>query len=206
MNWLVNGGNGNYVYPQEEFSELFLQAKNTAPKRVDPLLVDLDGDGIETTSLQNGVFFDHENDGFAENSCWVGADDGILVLDKNNNGIIDNGSELFGDQFILSDGTKAASGFDALASLDSNADLVINTNDEMYSQIKVLKGDGTLLTLQEAGIASINLTYSNATNTDINGNRQLRVGSYTTVEGITSIVADYNFSRDTYWSEAVSIK
>lgn len=76
----------------------------------------------------------------------------------------------------------------------------------MYSQIKVLKGDGTLLTLQEAGIASINLTYSNATNTDINGNRQLRVGSYTTVEGITSIVADYNFSRDTYWSEAVSIK
>lgn len=205
LNWLVNGGNGNYVYPQEEFSELFLQAKNTAPKRVDPLLVDLDGDGIETTSLQNGVFFDHENDGFAENSCWVGADDGILVLDKNNNGIIDNGSELFGDQFILSDGTKAASGFDALASLDSNADLVIDSGDEMFNQIKILKGDGTLLTLAEAGIASISLTYSNSTKTDINGNRQLRIGSYTTTEGKNFTIADYNFSRDTINSISTNI-
>lgn len=56
LNWLVNGGNGNYVYPQEEFSELFLQAKNTAPKRVDPLLVDLDGDGIETIHIDYNIF------------------------------------------------------------------------------------------------------------------------------------------------------
>lgn len=56
LNWLVNGGNGNYVYPQEEFSELFLQAKNTAPKRVDPLLVDLDGDGIKTIHIDYNIF------------------------------------------------------------------------------------------------------------------------------------------------------
>ena len=203
--WLVNEGQCNYVYPQEEFSKLFTQAEQTEPKRVDPLLIDLDGDGIETTTLNDGVFFDHQSDGFAENSAWVGADDGILVLDKNNNGIIDNGGELFGDQFVLSDGTKATSGFDALASLDSNEDLVIDSGDEMSNQIKILKGDGTLLTLAEAGIASISLTYSNSTKTDINGNRQLRIGSYTTTEGKNFTIADYNFSRDTINSISTNI-
>lgn len=61
--WLVNEGQGNYVYPQEEFSKLFTQAEQTEPKRVDPLLIDLDGDGIETTTLNDGVFFDHQSDG-----------------------------------------------------------------------------------------------------------------------------------------------
>ncbi len=60
----------------------------------DPLILDLDGDGIETTTVENGVYFDHGVDGFKELSAWVGEDDGILVLDKNNNGIIDDGSEI----------------------------------------------------------------------------------------------------------------
>ncbi len=60
----------------------------------DPLILDLDGDGIETTTVENGVYFDHAVDGFKELSAWVGEDDGILVLDKNNNGSIDDGSEI----------------------------------------------------------------------------------------------------------------
>ena len=46
----------------------------------DPLLIDLDGDGIETTTIENGVYFDHGNDGFEELGAWVGSDDGIKLV------------------------------------------------------------------------------------------------------------------------------
>jgi len=67
----------------------------------DPLILDLDGDGIETTTRENGIYFDHEVNGFAENSAWVGADDGLLVRDLNSNGVIDSGRELFGNNTLL---------------------------------------------------------------------------------------------------------
>lgn len=51
--------------------------------RRDPLIFDLDGDGLETTTLANGVYFDHDVNGFAETSAWVGADDGMIVIDSN---------------------------------------------------------------------------------------------------------------------------
>ena len=62
-----------------------------------PLILDLDGNGVETVSVNDGVYFDHDGNGFAEKSGWVSKDDAILVRDLNNNGQIDDGSELFGD-------------------------------------------------------------------------------------------------------------
>ena len=63
---------------------------NSAEQARSPLVLDLDGDGIETSSLEDGEFFDHDGIGFAELSSWAGADDGILFYDINNNGIIDS--------------------------------------------------------------------------------------------------------------------
>ena len=93
---------------------------STAKSHASPLVVDLDGDGIETLGTDAGVYFDHANDGFAENTGWVGKDDGLLVRDINNNGKIDDGTELFGNNSVLSSGNKATNGFDALADLDTN--------------------------------------------------------------------------------------
>lgn len=76
--WLKNGGNGNYESPYKILQDTFNEATTTEPIKIDPLLIDLDGDGIETTTIKNGVYFDHENDGFAESSSWVGEDDGIV--------------------------------------------------------------------------------------------------------------------------------
>ncbi len=56
---------------------------------------------------------DHNSNGFAEKSGWVGEDDGLLVLDRNGNGTIDNGKELFGDQTFLNNGSRAVNGFQA---------------------------------------------------------------------------------------------
>ena len=79
-----------------------------------PLVLDLDGDGVETISSEQGVYFDHAGDGFAEKTGWVSPDDGLLAIDLNNDGKIDNGTELFGNNTRLSNGENAANGFEAL--------------------------------------------------------------------------------------------
>ena len=135
---------------QEEF--------NQAEKEASPLILDLDGDGVETIGTDEKVYFDHDNNGFAESTGWVGADDGLLVRDINNNGKIDNGTELFGNNSVLSSGQKAANGFEALAELDSNSDGVFNGSDTAWNQVKVWKDanqngevdSGELLTLEQA--------------------------------------------------------
>ena len=162
----------------------------------DPLLIDLDGDGIETTTIENGVYFDHGNDGFEELSAWVGSDDGILVYDKNNNGVIDNGNELFSDNYTKLDGTQAVSGFDALGDFDSNSDGVINSSDTNFDTIKVLKGDGTVMSLSDAGVSSITLSHTNKNVEDANGNVQKTEGTYTRADGSTSKLGDYLFAND----------
>ncbi|WZB61814.1 hypothetical protein WJ970_33540 [Achromobacter xylosoxidans] len=59
---------------------------------------------METLSYTSGIFFDHDGDGFAEETGWVGKDDGLLVWDRNGNGQIDDGSELFGNNAYLPGG------------------------------------------------------------------------------------------------------
>ncbi|MBR1778037.1 MAG: calcium-binding protein [Alphaproteobacteria bacterium] len=82
------------------------QEKETAENKRSPLAIDLDGDGVETVSVANGVHFDHDGNGFAEKSGWISADDALLVRDVNEDGEINDGSELFGDQTVLSNGQK----------------------------------------------------------------------------------------------------
>lgn len=105
-----------------------------------PLVLDLDGDGVELTSVDGATaYFDVDVDGFAELTGWVAADDGLLALDVDGDGKIDDGSELFGDQ------TGYAHGFLALAAHDDNADGFIDANDLVYERLQVwqdLNSDG----------------------------------------------------------------
>ena len=61
----------------------------------DPLVLDLDGDGLEITPLSGGVLFDSNNDAIRTGSAWAGADDGMVVWDRNGNGLIDSKRALF---------------------------------------------------------------------------------------------------------------
>ena len=173
-------------------AENFKDSKISGIYAIDPLLVDLDGNGIETTPLTDGMMMDHDKDGFKELSAWVGGNDGILAYDKNNNGIIDNGNELFGDNYEKADGTIATSGFDALSDLDTNNVGVINSSDESFSNLHVIKADGSVISIEEAGIASINLTNQSKNDLDESGNRLLHLGSYTTTDGQTRNIGDYS--------------
>jgi hypothetical protein len=110
---------------------------NYTPTQYDPITLDLDGDGIETVGLSAGVLFDHNGDGIQTGTGWVGKDDGLLVLDKNNNSTIDNGAELFGDNTILKNGQKAKDGFAAISDLDLNQDGKLNSNDAAFANLRV---------------------------------------------------------------------
>ncbi|MDL2322070.1 hypothetical protein LJC47_07000, partial [Desulfosarcina sp. OttesenSCG-928-B08] len=131
---------------------LFAAANQTSS----PLILDLDGDGISTVALSEGVYFDHDGNGFAQQSGWGGSGDGLLVLDRNENDRIDDGTELFGSNSFLSNGKAAANGFVALAVFDTHKDGIIDANDEVFSQLRVWKdintdgyaSEGELFTLE----------------------------------------------------------
>jgi hypothetical protein len=168
------------------------------------LILDLDGAGVETTGVKDGAYFDHNADGFAEQTGWVGADDGLLVRDLNGNGTIDSGRELFGNQTLLNNGTLAANGFQALAELDTNHDGKVGSADAAFSSLRVWKdldGDGytsagELFTLADAGVQSLNVGYTTSAAVDANGNAHKQIGSYTKADGTTAAAEDVWFKTD----------
>lgn len=141
-------------------------ASDAEGARVDPLILDLNKDGFDIETKKFGAHFDLNCDGFAEKINWT-RKDAILALDKNHNGLIDDGSEVFGDFHLLADGSKAKNGFEALAQYDTNGDGVIDENDEIFDQLRLWvdeNGDGVsdqgeLKSLRDMHIKAINLDY-----------------------------------------------
>lgn len=84
----------------------FDDAKTWRPN-FDPIILDLDGDGLKTVGLASNIYFDHDGDGVQTRTGWVGAGDALLVWDRNGNGRIDTGAELFGDFTPLPNGSLA---------------------------------------------------------------------------------------------------
>ncbi|MFH0783337.1 MAG: calcium-binding protein, partial [Pseudomonadota bacterium] len=175
-----------------------------ATQQGSPLILDLDNDGIETTAVKAGTYFDHGGDGFAEQTGWVGQDDGLLVMDRNGNGQIDTGAELFGNNTLLANGTKAANGFAALAELDTNHDGTVDAQDAAFAGLRVWKdsnGDGIsatneLLSLAEAGVQAIATGYTTSTLVDADGNAHKQTGGFTRTDGGSATVSDVWFAVD----------
>src|SRR5262249_27399542 len=148
-----------YFVPQ------FPQSMGQQPSpHFDPLVLDLNGGGVQTTAAYSGVDFDVNNTGFNVLTGWVASGDGILVYDPDNTGTVTDGSQLFGTAFKLPSGALATDGLQALASLDSNSDGKITSADTNWSSIKVwvdsngngVVDSGELETLSQAGIATLN--------------------------------------------------
>lgn len=180
----------------------FINAAFSWRRSADPLALDLDGDGIETTGTGDMILFDHDGDLNRNATGWIKGDDGFLVLDRNGNGKIDNGSELFGVDTVMSNGLKASSGFEALRDLDSNADGIFSSADALFGDVRVwsdLNQDGVsqadeLKTLDELGIASINLGET-ASSTDLgNGNSITATSTFTRTDGTTGTAANLDLA------------
>lgn len=128
---------------------------NPAPQKTDPLVLDLAGNGFATRGLDDAVRFDLDADGRSDQISAPSGDDALLALDRNGNGRIDDGRELFGDQ------NGAANGFAELSKYDDNRDGRIDLQDAVFERLRLLRFDAEgrqhSQSLGQAGVAAIEL-------------------------------------------------
>jgi len=150
--------------------------------------VDVSGNGFNLTDVQHGVVFDLSGNGTSQRFAWTsaGSDDAWLVLDRNGNGIVDDGTELFGnftDQSNPPSGVER-NGFLALAEYDKpsaggNNDGVISSSDAIFVSLRLwqdvnhngISESSEVNVLNSSGVASIELDFKEAKKTDDYGNR-----------------------------------
>lgn len=134
-------------------------AKPQPVQQTDPLVLDLAGNGFTTRGLDDAVRFDLTGDGRPESISAPKGDDALLALDRNGNGRIDSGKELFGDQH------GASNGFAELSKYDDNSDARIDRQDSVFEQLSLLRFDAQgrqqQQTLAEAGVSAIHLQAQN---------------------------------------------
>ncbi len=155
----------------------------------DPIILDLGAAGIDLTSAVDGVRFDLDADGTKDTIGWTNGEDGILAMDLDGSGAIEDGSEVFSPDF--GDGGFTDS-LEALASLDENGDGRIDANDAAYDDLLIwvdanhdgVSQDDELASLLDHGIASIDLG-AETSNEQINGQQILSEGQFTLTSGET---------------------
>lgn len=189
----------------DPLNDEYTNAGNAQPPR-DPLAIDLGALGIELTTLENGVNFDLDKNGFAEKTAWIGLEDGFLCLDRNGNSKIDDGGELFGDQVELSNGAISVSGFEALADFDEDGDGVIDHNDTVWNDLRVwidanhngISDSGELKTLNELGVVNISLDVTKEENVDTaTGTMEAEFAMVTFADGTERKISEFWFPVNT---------
>jgi len=125
-----------------------------------PIILDLNGDGVQTVSKdQANVVFDVDDSGFFKSTAWASKQDGFLVLDRNYNGVIDASSELFSNG-LVADGVK---GLASMRWVDVNGDGDITSLDPVFAQLRIWRDangngvmdDGESKTLNDLGITAL---------------------------------------------------
>ena len=209
---LESVGGLNYITPEQ-----IARMKCALENKVDPLILDLGGAGAKLTNPHvSPVHFDMNNDGEKVQTGWSSPDEGMVVLDLDGNGKIDNVSELMSEYFGAELGSRDSpskktfdNAFDALRSLDSNKDLKFDNQDERWGDVRVwvdanhdgqsrIESTGTseLHSLDELSISQIDLNYTRPLADARNGNDIVGVSSFTQQGEIKEAVA-VNFSTIT---------
>jgi hypothetical protein len=153
-----------------------------------PILIDIDGDGFALTNPADGLQFDINSDGNSEKTAWtaIGADDAWLVLDRNSNGRIDDGTEMFGNFTPQSSppGGSIKNGFLALAEYDKavnggNDDGLISILDSVFMSLRLwqdrnhngISEPDELFGLSYFGLSAVELNYHESKRSDEHGNQ-----------------------------------
>jgi VCBS repeat-containing protein len=155
-----------------------------------PLVLDLNHDGVRTLGTEVGVQYDLTGLGRLASVGWSSPEDGFLVRDLNDDGLINDGTEMFGEATVLANGERAQDGFEALSDLDTNQDGLIDSQDQVFNSLAIwrdantdgLTDAGELLTLAQNDITSLNLSYAESDRVD-NGNQLRLVSNFTKTDG-----------------------
>jgi hypothetical protein len=179
---------------QLEFSFEFsasVSSTEVVVEQGDPIVLDLDGDGVELSRYQDGARFDLLGSGRAQQTAFVQGGDAFLALDRNGDGLINSGKELFGEQH------GARNGFEELSRFDDNNDGVINRRDSVFNELRLFRDNGNgiteageLLTLAEAGVKEIDLGYRDVDQRAAGGNRIAQIASFLRSDGSRGQAAD----------------
>lgn len=128
---------------------------NAEPQKTDPLVLDLASNGFSSSGPGGALRFDLNGDGTRERISVPTGDDALLALDRNGNGRIDHGRELFGDQH------GAANGFAELGKYDDNQDGRIDSQDAVFQRLSLLRFDAqgrqSSQSLSQAGVGALEL-------------------------------------------------
>ena len=152
-----------------------------------PIVLDLAGNGVSLTSGAGGVLFDFNGDGRKEKFAWTaaGSDDAWLALDRNGNGAIDDGRELFGTSTVQPDPPPGVyrNGFLALSVFDGagqggDGDGTITAGDAVWPSLRLWRDvnhdgvsePGELHALPALGVESFSLSYRESRQRDRHGN------------------------------------
>ena len=164
---------------------------------VDPLVLDLNGDGLNLKGADEGVDFDMNGDGTATRMGFIRGDDALLFVDTHGDGVVHDGRQLFGN----TDGH--ANGFEKLRSYDDNGDGVIDEKDAIFDQLRLwvektedgVCEEGETMSLREAGVKSINVGYADVREDDGTGNIIGQKGGFTRDDGTGGLAADVWFQE-----------
>jgi hypothetical protein len=157
-----------------------------------PILIDLKDNslGFELTSAAEGVVFDLGAQGSLNQVAWTPPDSDVafLAMDRNSNGQIDDGSELFGNATPLNSGQRASNGFEALVDLDGGAELSdgqIDSSDAIYNRLRLwldrnhngLSERDELLSLKAGRVLVVYTDYRESRRVDQHGNAYRFIGT-----------------------------
>lgn len=165
---------------------------------ISPLVVSLSSDKANLKNLsESAAFFDLNNDGYAEHVGWTGANEALLAVDQNGNGIIDDANELFGEQM--------GDGFRTLAQYDDDRNGYIDKSDTIFDRLLLWQdsnGDGftnsgELKSFSSYGFSSIDLS-AVASDQQRQGNKVSHVSSVFRSDGSSAEIVDAWFKTDTY--------
>ncbi|MBM3269311.1 MAG: hypothetical protein FJZ01_16845, partial [Candidatus Sericytochromatia bacterium] len=197
------GGKYSVVGPNGEQKGTYT-APGGQEKIASPLVFDLNGDGVSSTSVGGGKAFDIDGDGKVDQTAWAGKGDGVLAFDGNGDGAAgSDGTELFGNNTVV-DGKKFDNGFEALKALAEKHLGAAATADGKLDAAELAQlgdkagltmiVDGQKKSLKDLGISEIKLGYQNAgANADVNGNEHRQVGAGFVRNGQDAAVNDVWF-------------
>ena len=164
-----------------------------------PIVINLDNGPYELTGTESPVLFDIAGTGTKLTIGWTapGTNQAFLWMDRNHDGVVTGGAELFGTATVLKNGHRAPNGFEALREFDANADGVINASDPVWPQLLLwtdrnhdgISQPSEITRLADSPVRSISLAYHWTGRRDEHGNTFR-------YEGITSLSTGGKGSRE----------